>query len=238
MAGAFEPFRGPRGTIPPDWTGRLNPQTPASPAAGDFNLNAPEVRRIRIPLDNAQVAAKYEITGNCIWVVQASSPAANCIIRLNRDTSDGIPLSAGLAMRTPNFSKVYIENTAQPGAWIELIHFLAEFDFQIVNPGSLVATVTLAKATTGEQGTATIVAGAASTTLLAADATRRRVTVVCEGPYPVRVGYASGTALSDTVGLYLDVGETHDFLATDAVEVRAPSTNPADTFVSWIREND
>lgn len=237
MAGAFEPFRGPRGTIPPDWTGRLQPQVPASPAAGDYNLNAPEVHRIRIPLDNAQVRAKYEITGNCLWVVQSSSPAANCVIHLNRDQSDGIPLSAGLALRTPPFSKVYIQNTAQAGAWIELIHFIADFEFSIVNPVSLVTTVTLAKATAGDHGNATMAAGVQQT-IIAASATRRRAYVTNEGPYPVRMGYLAGAALTNTVGYWLDVGDTLEFFATDGITARSLSTSPGNTFLSWITESD
>lgn len=211
------------GALPPSWTGTTPAQRPATPAAGDFNLDAPDVRRIRIPLDAAAVTPGREIpmTGNFLWAVRASSPSAEVIARVNHPWGDGIPVSEGLMVRTPNYQRVYFEHTAQAGEWIEILYFVSGIDFAVANPGAIVSTISVAKPTGGENTTLALVADT-NTQVVAADATRRAVIIANEGAANVRVAWnPSTTPLSATVGVLLAPGASITIEGTKRVDARA-----------------
>lgn len=193
------------------------------------------MRVLRVPLDVANVAPgkRITITGNLLWAVNASSPSANARIRFNHPDGDGLPVTEGFAMRTPNFQEIWIENAAQPGEFLELVYFISYFDFFVVNPGSVTSTVTLAKANNGANARFALVAGV-NTTVLAADATRRLFVLKNEGPHPCRVGWDAATVVSDTVGILLNVGESIALEGTDAVIARNLTGAPADTIINLV----
>lgn len=225
------------GSIPKNWSGFVPAQRPAQPSPGAFNLDAPDVRVIRIPLDAANVRRELNITGNCIWAVRASSPSAVMTLHFNQHEADGVPVNQGLAFRTPPFQRIYLENSAQAGQWIDLVYFVSQFDFFVVNPGSIVSTVSVAKPTTGANAQFSI-AAATTTAVLAADATRQAAIIKNEGTVPVRVAFNTATAISDTVGILLQPGESITLEGTLGINVRNLTGAGANATINLITIND
>lgn len=210
-------------TLPKTWTGRLGPQVPAQPAAGDFGANANQLYVLRIPLDVAQSYKRYAAAGNCLYVIDASSPTALAYVRITTDGAE-LPLRQGFAARLPAFKDLSVRNTAQAGQWIDVLYYVASFDFFVLNPGAQISTVDLTKATSGENINGTIPAGFAGIVVpvVIADSNRRRTILSNDGPGRIRVGWhvpPATTSISATVGQLIPPGASITLEGTGGIDV-------------------
>jgi hypothetical protein len=233
-----ESAKGKQGGLPDFPTGRFLPETPRGQAPPEFADLAPTPRVFRIFLDEAKSVKKFPtMAANFVWVKGASSPSATVGVRFNSNDASDVEMSEGMVLGGFAFVQLFLTHDAQPGEYVDLMVGRASERLFIVNPSVITSTVTLAKGNNGEQGRGTVAAGATAT-LSAANATRRRLHAVNEGAFPVRIGLASGAALTDIVGYLLDSGEAITLETTDAIEIYGLSTNGGDTYVSFVEERD
>ena len=74
----------------------------------------------RINLTNARSDELYEVSGNVLSILDSSSPGVTIQIKLNETRTDPIVIRPGDRIEGI-FIRFYLTNTAQSGAWVDLI---------------------------------------------------------------------------------------------------------------------
>ena len=142
-------------------------------APPEFGIDANQVKVITIPLALAQNLQCYEIGGNVLWALAATSLGAQLDVRLNDQLRDPIPVQQGLFFSGIRFSRIYVSNVAQAGETITLLYCTQERDnIRIENPAMQYNLIDLTKATVLDTAAdQVIVAAAAAAQILPALAT-------------------------------------------------------------------
>jgi len=76
--------------------------------------------RRRFYLATAHDLELWAISGEFIYIEEASSSSARAQVRLNLNTNDDLDLSAGVKIETI-FTQLFITNEAQPDEWLDII---------------------------------------------------------------------------------------------------------------------
>lgn len=74
----------------------------------------------RIPLDNANDNELVAVAGKTIYVQDSSGETALATIKLNRDRAGDLALAKGVLIESV-FRSIYLTNTAQAGAWLDVV---------------------------------------------------------------------------------------------------------------------
>lgn len=177
---------------------RMYPTPNEGQSLPPFNSGANAIRTITIDLTNARDAVELKIGGNFLWLANSNNSAALATIAFSREQgSDGIPFRLGTAVKGVNFASVFITNTAQAGTTITLIYIVESHQsLEIVNAGTVVATVTISKSLTLTSTADVSLLAGVKTAILAANAARRSalITNLAAGAATIRVGDAANVA--------------------------------------------
>ena len=113
-----------------------------------FGDDANAIRIINVPLDNALVGKRLDVTGTFLWVVAASSKTATADVAIQEQIQDTIPFKEGFFVSGLRFAQIYITCSAQPGEYLTLM-FGRETGagIKIQNPASQMTDVSIIKAT-------------------------------------------------------------------------------------------
>lgn len=133
------------------------------------------VKKIRINLATARLDDELTIPGDFIYIENASSSAAVCTCKLDKDASASINLYAGTRIETV-FTKLYISNDAQANQWIDVVigidfNFSRDLDAEDSGTAAAVVIITNAVANTNTIGAA---AAATKRILIKADINNTR----------------------------------------------------------------
>lgn len=171
-----------------------------------FATGQPRIGTRKILLDNANSAgAPLEIvmTGNVFWVIDASATGTLANVRFNDQTSESIPIGKGFALAPFSFNRIYLDNTAQAGAYIVILYaVIPNLTAALVNPLLSAGAVTLTGNVNGvveRPGTLADVADVAVANgvagqVVAANTKNRRIILCNTGANPMRVGAAPAAA--------------------------------------------
>lgn len=199
--------------------GRFVPIANTGQAPPGFGDEAVRFGTITIPLDDARDKVAFQIGGNLLWAVDASSIAAALNVHFQEQRSDPIPYKRGLMIRGARFDKIYVSNASQPGASITLAYTTErEGRVQVENPAAQFNDVDLSKAgglaTTADVSIATVT----TAQVLAANANRREavITNLQTNASEVRVGDSNAGV---TRGTPLQPGDSIVLTTTAAIHV-------------------
>lgn len=169
-----------------------------------------------IALDNARTMEGIDITGNFVWVLDASSQNATFDLRFNEQYNSPFPVSLGLTLGGFRFNRAYISHAAQAGQWITILYGVQEpgSNLWINNPSQVVNTVEVIRA--GNLTHGSVVVGAGAGLFLAANANRLEVIIGIEtaGRF---VNFGADNTIALTTGAEIQTGQTLTMATTAAI---------------------
>ncbi len=146
-------------------------------APAEFAQNAPRLQTVTIDLSNARQQERLKITGTFIWAVKASQSGSNLTIQFNEQAGQGIEFSEGLSIGGQPFGQLFLTNTPQAGQSLTLVYGVETIGgLRVTNPGEIVQTFQLQKATTWD-AEQVVTVGIAAVQLAAAQADRREIII-------------------------------------------------------------
>ena len=147
-------------------------------APPEFGSQAQNINVTTIPLTNALDSKEFVIKGAFFWVVNASDIAAVATVQFNDQSGAGFPIRRGFSISGIRFNRIYVTAAAQAGKYLTVIsaNRVVGQEIRAVNPDITQSEVSLLKGT--DIGTSQVaLANAATTAILAADTTRRSITL-------------------------------------------------------------
>lgn len=187
-------------------------------SAPEYAVDAQAVDVRRIDLGGARAEDELNIgSRDILWVVASSSLGANLPFRFNTQSSGLITAKRGLFISGVRFQRLYLNNTSQPGEWVEI--FSARQDevgdlIRIENPSTDENIATLTKATVITPLADVACPTGVATLVLASNSTRRIGYVQNVGAGTLVIGDAS---VSATRGIRLAPNERLEIAATENV---------------------
>lgn len=169
--------------------GRIFPVSYEGSSPQQFGGDANRIAVIRILLDTAVTRKRVNIGGTFLWALRASSLSASMQVSLYEMESDpGLTIGQGMAIRGVPYHAIWITNTAQAGAWIELAYAREQVsDIQIENLASSFTSVTIqANGTVSDVADVTV--SNVAIQLLPADPNRRAAYITNSSANAMRVG--------------------------------------------------
>lgn len=180
-----------------------------------FGRDQSTVRKIRFDLSAARSNEEINLTGNVFWVIAASALGELAQVSFNEVFSggDALPVGQGLYISGIKFSKIYLTNTAQAGAYIDVVYTVTgSQELTINNPLDDAAANVIVDAGEAIASGAFISTAAAAVTLIsAANTNRKRITVSSLSTNtaniqigPITIGAANGYILEPGDSFTLD----------------------------------
>ena len=129
-------------------------------------------------MTNALDSKEFIIKGAFFWVVNASDISAVATVQFNDQSGAGFPIRRGFSISGVRFNRIYVTAAAQAGKYLTVIsaNRVVGQEIRAVNPDITQSEVSLLKGT--DIGTTQVaLANAATTAILAADTTRRSITL-------------------------------------------------------------
>lgn len=167
-------------------------------APPEFASQAQNINVTSIPLTNALDSKEFIIKGAFFWVVDASDIAAAATIQFNDQSGAGFPIRRGFSISGVRFNRIYVTAAAQAGKYLTVIsaNRIVGQEIRAVNPDITQSEVSLLKGT--DIGTSQVaLASGATTAILAADSTRRSLTLYNPAPAnSIWIGKAGVTHLT------------------------------------------
>ena len=182
-------------------------------APPEFGSQAQNINVTTIPLTAALDTKEFILKGAFFWVVDASDISANATIQFNDQSGAGFPIRRGFSISGVRFNRIYVTAAAQAGKYLTIIsaNRVVGQEIRAVNPDITQTEVGLLKGT--DIGTTQVaLANAATTAILAADATRRSITLYNPAPansiWIGKAGVTNATGLEIAPRAYFTINES------------------------------
>ncbi len=126
----------------PQQPGRFFPVAHEGQAPPEFGLDAHSVRVVTIALDAAADNRRFEIAGNVLWCVRATSLNTSIEVAFQDTHGDRLPFGEGSFIKGIPFSRLFLSWEAQPGQTITLFSVVDRTGrFEVVNPAQTFSNV-------------------------------------------------------------------------------------------------